>query len=637
MTASRIIRALAAFALVLVGLGSPAAAAASDSTATVQTARVASVAVPTDVDDFSYASWEAEYEVGLDEDGRSEMHVTETLVARFPDADQNRGIVRGLPTSYEGAGLDTRVLSVTDGSGSEVPYETDEEDGLLLVLTGDDDYVRGLSTYVIEYEMRDVILSTDLSTGSGSPESESPSGKGVDEFYWDLLPLDSTQPIERFRADVVFDDAMASRLTGAASCYSGQSGSTASCDLRGPVQDGDAAVFRVESAQREAGDGVTVAIGFEAGTAAQPPARMPNPVTDVVPLAAAAAAAGLSIGSWVAVSAFRRRRRVATGIIVAQYDVPVSLPPLLAAPLLPGAKSVVPAEIVHLAVRRDIRIEEGDAPEHPRLRRLTTDASTETLDTDPLDAEALDALFVDADDDSVTDLPTASEDFAMRMVALEQSGKTAAASRGFTTTARSRGAAILQWTAVAVGTVGFALALWGVISGRLSAIPALVVMSFILFIVLISCFYAFARHTVLTAEGARAFEYLKGVEEFVRVAEADRLQMLQSYSGAERRQDGAVDVIHLYERLLPYAMLFGMEDEWGEVLEGAYARAQRGPDWIGDPTSPYLRLYLTSFAASSHAAATYTSPTADSSSSSGGSFGGGFSGGGGGGGFSGGR
>lgn len=635
MTASRIIRALAAFALVPAGFGTPTAAA-SDSPASAQGAG-ASAAMPADVDDFSYASWEAEYEVGLDDDGRSEMHVTETLVARFPDADQNRGIVRGLLTSYEGSGLDTRVLSVSDGNGAEVPYETDEEDGLLLVLTGDDDYVRGLSTYVIEYEMRDVILSTDLSAGSDSAESESRTGRGVDEFYWNLLPLDSSQPIEQFRADIVFDAAMTSRLTGSQSCYSGQAGSSASCDLQGPVQDGGTAVFRVESGQREAGDGVTVAIGFDAGTAAQPAARMPNPATDVLPFAAAVGAVGLSIGSWVAVAAFRRRRRVASGIIVAQYDVPTSLPPLLAAPLLPRAKNVVPAEMVHLAVRRDIRIEEGDAPEHPRLRRLTTSAGTDPIDGDPLDAEALDALFVEADDDGVTDLPTASEDFAMRMVALEQSGKTAAASRGLTTTARSRGAAVLQWAAVAVGTVGFALALWGVISGRLSAIPALVAMSFALFIVLVSCFAAFAKHTVLTAEGARTFEYLQGVEEFIRVAEADRLQMLQSYSGAERRQDGAVDVIHLYERLLPYAMLFGMEDEWGEVLEGAYARAQRGPEWIGDPTSPYLRLHLTTFAATSHAAATYTASTTGSSSSSGGSFGGGFSGGGGGGGFSGGR
>ncbi|WP_407361288.1 DUF2207 family protein [Microbacterium sp. LBN7] len=636
MTATRIIRAFAAIALAVAAVAAPTSATAASAPADARsTGAPASTVADADVDDFSYASWDALYEVGLDEEGRARMHVVETLVARFPEYDQNRGIVRGLPTAYEGAGIDTRVLSVTDENGADVPYETEEEDGLLLVLTGNDDFVRGLTTYVIEYEMRDVILAADASTGSSTRQSVRGQGEGnpaVDEFYWDLLPLDSTQAIERFRADIVLDAAMSDRLTGAASCYTGYSGSTDECDLQGPAVDGDVATFRVESGERAAGDGVTVAIGFAQGTAVQPSARTPNPVTDTVPLAAAIGAGGLSVGAWIAVSAFKRRRRTATGVIVAQYDVPDSMPPLLAAALLPSAKDVIPAEIVHLAVRGMLRIEEGGSPEHPRLRRIAG-----TRIPDQLDVEALDALFLKANDGGVVDVPSASEAFAMRMVALQEAGKTAAKTRGLTTTARSRGAAIVQWCAIAIAAVGMGLSVWGVASGRLSAVPALVAISFGLVLVLIASFFSFAKHTVLTPEGAREFEYLKGVEEFIRVADADRLRMLQSYTGAERRQDGTADVIHVYERLLPYAMLFGMEKEWGDVLETAYSREQRGPGWIGDPTTPYLGVYLSAFTSSSHAAATYTSPSSGSSSSSGGSFGGGFSGGGGGGGFSGGR
>lgn len=575
--------------------------------------------------DFSYASWDAVYEVGLDEEGRARMHVTETLVARFPETDQNLGIVRGLATSYEGASTETRVLSVTDDDGQEVPYETDEEDGLLYVLTGDDDtYVHGLTTYVIEYEMRDTVLATKPAAGSSTP--------AVDEFYWNLLPLDSTQPIERFRTDILLDPELAAALTGSTRCYTGPPGSTDECDLQGPTTDGDAATFRVESGERPAGDGVTVAIGFEPGTVAQPLARTPDPVGDVAPFVAAAGAAGLSVGSWFAVWAFARRRRVATGIVVAQYDVPDSLPPLIAAKAITGAKDVIPAEIVHLAVRGTLRIEEGVEAEEPRLRRLPGAAAP-----DELDAEALDALFLDADSAGVVELPAADEAFAARMTALQESGTSAAASRGFTERARSRGAVLLQWCAIGVALIGLALGIWAATSGRLSAIPALVVMSFVAFLVFLSSVYAFSKHTVLTAEGARASEYLQGVKEFIRVADADRLRMLQSYSGAERRQDGTADVIHVYERLLPYAILFGMEDEWGDVLERAYAHEQRGASWIGDPTSFALRMQLASFMASSQSAATYSAPSAGGSSSAGGSFGGGFSGGGGGGGFSGGR
>ncbi|WP_091035733.1 DUF2207 domain-containing protein [Microbacterium oxydans] len=625
MAHPRILRAFAALAVAFAttAVAPPAAAAADVGPGLAPQVRADTE--PGGVDDFSYASWDAVYEVGLDDEGRARTHVTETLVARFPETDQNHGIVRGLLTSYEGASTETQVLSVTDEDGQEVPHETDEEDGLLYVLTGDDDtYVHGLTTYVIEYEMRDTVIATKPAAGASTPS--------VDEFYWNLLPLDSTQSIERFRAEIVLDPELTAALTGSTRCYEGATGSTDECDLQGPTTDGDAATFHVESGERPAGDGVTVAIGFESGTVAQPLARTPDPVGDVAPFVAAAGAAGLTVGSWFAVWAFRRRRRVATGIVVAQYDVPDSLPPLIAATVITGAKDVIPAEIVHLAVRGSLRIEEGVEAEESRLRRIPGAEAP-----DELDAEALDALFLDADADGVVDLPAADEAFAARMTALQQSGTTAAASRGFTERVRSRGAVIVQWCAIGVALIGLGLGIWAATSGRLSAIPALVVMSFVAFLVFLSSVYAFSKHTVLTAEGARTSEYLQGVKEFIRVADADRLQMLQSYSGAERRQDGTADVIHVYERLLPYAILFGMEDEWGDVLERAYAQEQHGASWIGDPTSFALRMQLASFMASSQSAATYSAPSAGGSSSAGGSFGGGFSGGGGGGGFSGGR
>ncbi len=113
--------------------------------------------------------------------------------------------------------------------------------------------------------------------------------------------------------------------------------------------------------------------------------------------------------------------------------------------------------------------------------------------------------------------------------------------------------------------------------------------------------------------------------------------MLQSYSGAERRTHGSADVVLVYEKLLPYAILFGQEDEWAGVLESAYAVAHHGPGWIGDGRSPTFSSTLAAFAVSTSAASSYSAPSTSTSSGFGGSAGGGFSGGGGGGGFSGGR
>lgn len=600
---------LAATALLWPGAG----AAASEGHHTTTHDLSSAHSVRADVNDFSYSSWDATFEVGVDEEGRATLHVEERLVAAFPEHDQNRGIVRGLPLSYRGADLDTTLLAVRDDDGAAVPYETDEDDGLLYIATGTDDYVHGPTEYVIEYEMRDVILAAE--------ETE------VDEFYWNLLPLQSTQPIDAFRAEITFNSDLSEHLTGASACYLGAEKSTDRCELSEAQSTAEGTRFTVEASDLPAGHGVTVAIALDSGTVTQPPARLPNPLADIGPSVLGGAAIALSAGSWVAIGLRARARRRGTGIVVAQFEVPESLPPLVAGAIIPGAKNPLTAQIVHLAVRGRLRIEEQrDEKAPPQLRRLPGPPPA-----DAVDERSLKALFRTSD---LLTVPKASEDFAKRMQVLVKSGQKTAAERGLTTKEHNRTARVIQLTALVVLGGAGALALWSMIGGRESAVLALVVMIIAGIVVLISTFVAFAKHTVLTREGALALEHLNGVREFIRVAEADRLRMLQSYSGAERRSDGEVDVVHLYEKLLPYAILFGQEKEWGEVLETAYSRDDTSPTWLGDGATTGFATRMLLFSTATQSASTYSAP---SSSSAGGSTGGGFSGGGGGGGFSGGR
>lgn len=577
------------------------------------TASAASAAEPrTDVNDFDFSSWDATYEIGIDDDGRATMHVEETRVAEFPDFDQNRGIVAGYPETYEGSGLDTRIISVRDENGEDVPFETEHDGGLLYVLTGNDDYVHGPTTYVIEYEMRDVILAATKT--------------GVDEFYWDLLPLDSTQDIKSFRAEINFDDELAEHLTGgASSCYQGEQDSTATCDIFI-----DGATYSVAARDIPAGEGLTVAIALEPGTVIQPSARQPNAATDVLPYFVGGGTILLSIGSWFAIRSMTRSRRRGTGIIVAQYDVPGSMPPLLASAIVPKPKNTLSAQIIHLAVRGMLRLEElpeeGQKKRRPRLRRLDAPIP------DPLDARSLKALFGNAEAGITMKMPKNSSAFATRIQQLLKSGPIEAEKRGYTTKERSSLARVIQTVALVVFAAMLVLLGWGLFTGRASAGPVFFVALMCGIFLLISSVVAFKKHTVLTKEGALQLEYLEGVREFIRVAEADRLQMLQSYTGADRRSDGSVDVIHVYEKLLPYAILFGQEREWGTVLEFAYGQAQQNPTWVNG-THVGLVYRMSAFSSATTASSTYVSP----SSSSGGSSGGGFSGGGGGGGFSGGR
>ncbi|WP_227468227.1 DUF2207 family protein [Microbacterium sp. YJN-G] len=569
-------------------------------------------AASADVDDFSYSSWESRYELSLDDKGRAVAHVTETLVAEFPDFDQNKGIIRGYPQRYEGAGLSVEIVSVTDAEGRPVPFETETEDGELLVLTGDDDYVHGSNTYVIESTMRDVMIHG--------------TETGNDEFYWNLLPLSSSQDIGRFRAEIVVSPELADALTGDVACYSGQAGASDACELSGPRAVDGGQAFTVESGARAAGDGVTVAIGFAAGTVTQPPSRLPDPVADYAPGIVGLGAIAVSSGAWASVVAFVRRRRRATGIVVAQFDVPADMPPVIAAALLPKAPNPMPAQMVHLAVQGAVRLEEGPGGDRPALRLL--DASRAQH---PLDRETLATLF--RRDETVRRIPRSSTKFAKRMEKLVAAGRAEAAERGWTGRERSRAAAWFAWAAVGLLVVAVVLLGWSASKDRELLAPSFLVVLLAAIVVVLTAIVAFSRHRVLTRAGAERYEYLQGVAEFIRVAEADRLRMLQSYTGAERRSDGTVDVVHLYEKLLPYAMLLGEEKSWTAVLDTAYSASGGSPSWIDTAAGVSIGSNLARYSSSMNTATTYTPP----SSSSGGSTGGGFSGGGGGGGSSGGR
>ena len=106
--------------------------------------------------------------------------------------------------------------------------------------------------------------------------------------------------------------------------------------------------------------------------------------------------------------------------------------------------------------------------------------------------------------------------------------------------------------------------------------------------------------------------------------------MLQSPQGAERTPVSADDpreVLKLNEKVLPYAVLFGLEKEWAQELSRYYVDAS--PDWYSGSGAFNAAIFATSISSISASA---SSSMSGSSSSSGGSGGGGSSGGGGGGG-----
>src|SRR5690606_37511937 len=73
-----------------------------------------------------------------------------------------------------------------------------------------------------------------------------------------------------------------------------------------------------------------------------------------------------------------------------------------------------------------------------------------------------------------------------------------------------------------------------------------------------------------TAAAHPAIDHLWGVHDYIELAEKDRFAMLQSPGGALTQPLGDLDILRLHERLLPYAVLFGLEKEWMRELDVRY-------------------------------------------------------------------
>ncbi|MDD7928903.1 DUF2207 domain-containing protein [Microbacterium thalli] len=568
----------------------------------------ASVASDTsgDLDAFVFDSLTVDYFLERDADGTARMRVVERFVADFPETDQNRGMRRLIPESYNGQPLHPALVSVTDENGDPRPVETDSDDGTLGILTRGSDYLHGLNTFVFTYDLENVVWDFD-DTGL--------------EFYWDVNGTDWAQPFREVTATLHLAPPLVGSLSGSQSCYVGASGETRRCvDLSVSADGATVSASDRELAPHET---LTLAVGFDAGTfEIFDTAYFSSPFgwLQVGSLAALAGATG-----W----ALRNRRRSlgdegGRPTIIAEYEPPREIDALESAVLLGKTSAAIPAEVLEQAIVGSIRILDGEPG-----RWGTSKLRAELVDPDRADENGrmlLRALFPQLQPGDVYSF--GSSDTRLSSTA-----------QGILKSAGERLTALGMYRPVRSGTRGWPIAVWAVAAGLTILFGILALLGFVhpavpiigialaassFFVVLI----AMAR-VPLSATGAEARDHLRGVEQFICWAEADRIRVLQSPSGAERvaiDTDDPRQMLRLYERLLPYAVVFGQEKQWAQHLTVLYAAA--------GVTAPVWYAGTGAFDASSFAAGigTLSSSAASSSSTSGGSSGGGAAGGGGGGG-----
>lgn len=103
----------------------------------------------------------------------------------------------------------------------------------------------------------------------------------------------------------------------------------------------------------------------------------------------------------------------------------------------------------------------------------------------------------------------------------------------------------------------------------------------------------------LTAEGRRINDELDGLKLYMTMAETDRLKVLQAPDTAERvpalagpEGEARGEIAKLHERLLPYAVLFGILPQWSEVVKHDFADAEYAPAWLVLPGYDLLAIMV---------------------------------------------
>ncbi|MFZ4504902.1 MAG: DUF2207 family protein [Microbacteriaceae bacterium] len=551
------------------------------------------------VDDFSFDSFDAEYELSRDDNGHSVLRVSEVLVARFPDFDQNRGIRRLIPETYLDNPLELELVSVTDGSGVDRPYET-ESDGEFLIVTiavPEGEFVRGVQTYEITYVAHNVILSE----GPDQPQ----------ELYWDINGDGWPQTFGSVSAEIRFDPSIAGAFTDQAACYAGDTGTTTPCSAL------ETSPTTVTASHGSLGSYQTLTVAAQFAAETFTPRDNSYWASPWWPLHSASALAMVAL----LVASVIRRFTVGCSApgrptIVAEYGPPPGVSLYTVSALLSKPQRAFAAAVVDLAVRGVIVIEEFDPPGFGKrawaVRLITLPSAA--------GQEFVAALFGDgAAVGARATVSKPSRSLTQRVVALAGRAGTTLVALGLRRMPPGRGQFGLL--AILLTIVNSAVSIGIVAEARGDWIPAVTLLAgFVAGMVSLIV----SMHTPLTAEGAEVRDHVAGLDLYIRVAEADRLRVLQSPSGALKKPidtSNSRTVVHLYELVLPWAILLGREKDWARVLEIAYSG--ESPAWYAGSVP---------FTASAFSSSLSTLTSAAAASSTAGSGGGGSAGGGGGGG-----
>ena len=561
--------------------------------------------VHADVNDFTITSFQSDQTLSKS-DAQGSLHIIEQISVRF--TDNNHGIIRAIPNEYNSRPLNFHLNSITSRSGAPTGISQSYADGNVVLKIGDPSRtVTGDQEYTIDYTVRNVISFYS----------------DHDELYWDVNGDQWGQPTTVVKVNLHLPSGL-SLSSDVPQCFGGAYSQVQQNCVISQTEDGISAT----TSNLPPNQTLTYVVGLTKGFF-QPETTSEKLRDNATPLLALIALPLAIIAGSFTWWWRNGRDAKGRGVIVPEYNPPKDMTPLQAGTLLDFKTDNrdITATIIDLAVRKYLRIHELVKDRKILKDKVTYELELLNLDKSGLnayEADLINALFNEQKIGEKTDLGTPSAALQKVATSLRTSVKKDLKQAGYLKPDTSKYGLVL------VGSAVVAVVLLAIIGGNSNpnAIGAIVVGA-IICTVTISIFWALMA--ARTSVGVSAKEQLEGLKMYMNVAEKDRIQMLQSPKAAYAVGVGQPKrTVELFEKLLPYAIIMGVEKQWAKQFESMYAAE---PSWYSGNVSTFNTVYLASSLNGGFANSINTSFASPSSSSGSGFSGGGFSGGGGGGGW----
>lgn len=541
------------------------------------------------------------FDVTIDINQDSSINVTEIIEYDFENL-QRHGIFRTIPIKYRarGGNYNLRIsnVSVTDENYQPYNYRVSYPGSDMEIKIGDaDKYITGQHTYVINYTIKRAFNYFE----------------DYDELYWNVTGTEWPVPINDISAEINLPQAISDVKTA---CFSGSLGSTEPCDQTD--LSGRRVLFSHDQLDTYAG--VSLVIGLPKGVVAKPA------VSEIL--------VWTIFDNWVVVIPiivflicyyywFKHGKDPrGKGTVIAQFDPPDRLSPAEVGTLYDNKiqGKDVSAEIINLAIKGWLKINRTEKGKifksvDYQFERLKELDSSQLSD---IEWDIMVGLFESNGEKKSVKLSDLKNKFYVDFAIIRDKIWKFLTKQGYYPENYKSAGSVM----IVLGIVGIVASI-SAISLFIMYLGFYLLGSLIVSFIIIIIFGAFMPK--ITKKGAITKEYIEGLKLYLTVAEKDRLKFHNA--PAKNPQE--------FERLLPYAIVLGVETEWAEQFKDIYK--EQPPNWYSDPNIQGFNALniangLSGFKTASAAGLT-SSPSSSSSSGSAGGFsgfssGGGFSGGG---------